>query len=160
MNDNYLIDALRSEQDRALPEFSASRHRRLAATIDRERRRRRRLRLAAPLAACLGLFAAFAVRDAQTTNPSDRQFVAAERAASSGPNPTSGVEILLQRSDRAAAELRERMDLPKWSLDRALDSSRLTRAVLNRLPVGNLSETSPSHDDAPPPTGLRPQAPA
>jgi hypothetical protein len=73
---------------------------------------------------------------------------------------TAGVGVLLQRSDRAAAELRARMNLPKWSLAGALDSGRITRAVFDRLPVGRLTGASPKPDDASQSPEPQPQAPA
>jgi hypothetical protein len=157
MNDDLIIHALRSEQQLARPEFSAPLHDRLASAIDRERRRRRR-RLAVPLAACVAAIALFAVRDSQTTGDQDIQ-LAAPQTETPSLTATAGVEFLLQRSDRAAAEIRERMDLPKWSLDRALDSSKLTRAVFNRLPVGRLIESPSDATDSDQPAP-RPQAPA
>ena len=158
MNDDLIIHALRSEQQLARPEFSSTLHDRLAAAIDRERRRRRRRRVAVPLAACVAAIALFAVQDSQTTGEQDIQ-LATTQTETPSLTATSGVELLLQRSDRAAAELRERMDLPKWSLDRALDSSKLTRAVFNRLPVGRLIESPSDATDSDQPAP-EPQAPA
>ncbi len=161
MNDNLLIDALRNEQQLARPEFSPKLHARLTTALDREegRLRRRRIAVAIPLAACLALVAAFAARDVQTTSDQHETLASAEPLTTL-PSATAGVEILLQRSDRAAAELRERMDLPKWSLDRALDSSKLTRAVFNRLPLGGPIEPRTKHDDSDPKTAQQPPAPA
>jgi hypothetical protein len=159
MNDDGLIHALRTEEQLARPAFSASLHSRLAAAIDRERRRQRRRRVALPLAACMAIIALFAARAGQKTSD-QRPELAAVNAEAPSVKATAGIGVLLQRSDRAAAELRERMDLPRWSLDRALDSRRITRAVFDRLPVGRLTGASPKPDDASQPPAPQPQAPA
>lgn len=158
MNDDLLIHALRREQQLARPAFSAVLHERLAAAVGRERRRRRR-RVALSLAACLAAVALLATRNQWASSVQNPQLAAVE-AGSPTLSATAGVGVLLQRSDRAAAELRERMALPQWSLDGALDSSKITRAVLNRLPIGPLSGASSKHDDASQPPAQQPPAPA
>lgn len=147
MDDDNLINALRTEQWLARPQFSTALHERLQAAIRREARRRRRTLascLAAGLAA-VGILAACGAFDREDGSLTPSR--GPEQLSSGQASVLAGVEILLQRSDRAAIALGKRVPWPQVSLKtpwQALGSESVGDTIIKRFPFGGSKTTRDS----------------